>query len=112
MKAWHLQAAAAVAALAGLWYVSRRVGAGISNGALNPASPNNLAYSAVNAIGGELAGTNGRNADGSWTLGGWFYDVTHPGWAEAATAPTPAPVEGNPEAYLYGPPINSSTWGA
>ncbi len=112
MKVWHLQAAGVAAALLGVWYVSRQIGAGISNGALNPASTNNVVYQGVNAVGGALAGDNGRNADGSWTLGGWLYDVTHPGWAAEVTAPTPAPAEAHPEAWLYGPPINSSTWGA
>jgi hypothetical protein len=48
--------------------------------AINPLNPDNLAYSGVNAVGGALvtdpAGP-GKNADGSWTLGGWIYDVTH-----------------------------------
>ncbi len=38
----------------------------------NPASPNNAAYQGVNAIGSELTGND------EWTLGGWFYDLTHP----------------------------------
>lgn len=48
--------------------------------AVNPANPNNVAYSTVNTWGGAVvtdpAGP-GKNADGSWTLGGWLYDVTH-----------------------------------
>ena len=39
---------------------------------LNPASSENVAYQGVNAVGSELSG------DDSWTLGGWFYDLTHP----------------------------------
>lgn len=45
----------------------------------NPASDQNLAYSGVNALGNAVVDASGpgRNADGSWTLGGWIYDVTH-----------------------------------
>lgn len=51
---------------------------------LDPTSPNNVAYQTVNtgfgglssAIGGATA--PGMNADGSWTLGGWLYDVLNP----------------------------------
>jgi len=52
--------------------------------AINPTSPDNLAYRGVNAIGAAVTDPDGpgRNADGSWTLGGWLYDVTHPGWAD------------------------------
>lgn len=54
--------------------------------ALDPTSDKNLAYTGVNAIGNAIADTNpdanGRNADGSWTLGGWFYDWTHGGQAQ------------------------------
>lgn len=105
MKVWHLQAAAAAAVLAALWYASRKVG----QGALNPASSNNIVNQGVNAIGQALDLEAGRNADGSWTLGGAIYDWTHPGWADLNK---PAPVQATPEAYLYGSPINSSTWGA
>lgn len=47
---------------------------------LNPASDQNLAYRGVNAFGGAIASSPtapGVNADGSWTFGGWLYDVTH-----------------------------------
>lgn len=40
--------------------------------AVNPASPENLAYRGVNGIGAALTGEE------SFTLGGWIYDVTHP----------------------------------
>lgn len=48
--------------------------------AVNPVNPNNLAYKSVNAVGAAInkdADGAGKNADGSWTLGGWFYDVMH-----------------------------------
>ena len=49
--------------------------------AINPLNRDNIFYGGVNAVGGALvtdpAGP-GKNADGSWSLGGWIYDVTHP----------------------------------
>lgn len=55
---------------------------------INPVSDQNLAYRGVNAVGGALVGAsgNGVNADGSWTLGGWLYDITH---ADPLAAPKP-----------------------
>ena len=48
--------------------------------AVNPASSENLINRGVSAVGGAIvkdpAGP-GKNADGSWSLGGWIYDVTH-----------------------------------
>lgn len=82
------------AAVAAVWFVVRRasnaggqlvdaIGSTVSNAvdAVNPTNPENVAYHTANVIGGELAGDNpdapGRNADGSWSLGAWLYDVTH-----------------------------------
>jgi hypothetical protein len=47
--------------------------------AVNPASADNLINRAVTAIGEAITGPQspGRNADGSWTVGAWLYDVTH-----------------------------------
>lgn len=46
---------------------------------VNPASPQNAVNQAVTAVGNATVSQDGpgRNADGSWTLGGWFYDVLH-----------------------------------
>lgn len=48
--------------------------------AVNPADSGNLINRGVTAVGSAVitdpAGP-GKNADGSWTLGGWFYDVMH-----------------------------------
>lgn len=81
-------------AIGGLWYVGRRVaGALPSAGALvqafNPASDQNLAYTGVNALGNAIVDATGpgRNADGSWTFGGFLYDVTH---ADPFTPTAPA----------------------
>lgn len=47
---------------------------------VNPADPQNLVNRAVTAVGDAVVSEdgNGRNADGSWTFGGWWYDLTHP----------------------------------
>lgn len=45
--------------------------------AVNPISPDNVVYHTVNETFGDSTGA-GANADGSWSLGGWLYDVTHP----------------------------------
>lgn len=50
--------------------------------AVNPLNPDNVFAGAVNTVGGAVmsqGGPNvaGMNADGSWTLGGYLYDMTH-----------------------------------
>lgn len=47
---------------------------------INPANSENIVNRGVNAIGGAIVSDTGpgRNADSSWTVGGWLYDVTHP----------------------------------
>ena len=52
--------------------------------AVNPLNPDNVFASGVNNVGAAIAG----QAPGSWSLGSWLYDVTHPD--ELAT-PAPAP---------------------
>jgi hypothetical protein len=42
---------------------------------VNPTSTENWAYRGVNAVGGAVAG----QPSGSWSLGTWIYDITHPG---------------------------------
>ena len=56
---------------------------------VNPASNQNVVNQGVSAVGGALVSDTGpgRNADGSWTLGGWLYDITH---ADPLKAPPPA----------------------
>jgi hypothetical protein len=81
---------ATVAAVAGVYLATRAAraaraaavdAAGVVGNAINPVNQNNVFYSGVNAVGGAIvqdpAGP-GKNADGSWTLGGWLFDVTHP----------------------------------
>lgn len=51
---------------------------------LDPTNPNNVAYQTVNAGAGEIVGGiagptgPGMNADGTWTLGGYLYDIFNP----------------------------------
>lgn len=48
--------------------------------AINPASSENIINRGVSAIGGAIVSDPvgpGKNADGSWSLGGWLYDITH-----------------------------------
>jgi hypothetical protein len=75
------------AALAAAWYVLQQLqdagsGALSSVGAaLDPTASTNLAYRGVNAVGGAIvtdpAGP-GKNADGTWSLGGAIFDWFHP----------------------------------
>lgn len=46
---------------------------------VNPSNPSNWVNQAVTSAGAAVVSPTGpgRNADGSWTLGGWLYDVTH-----------------------------------
>lgn len=49
--------------------------------AFNPTSPENVAYQTINTWGGNLTTDPmgpGKYADGSWSLGAWLYDVSHP----------------------------------
>lgn len=47
---------------------------------VNPANPSNWINQAVTSAGAAVVSPTGpgRNADGSWTVGGWLYDITHP----------------------------------
>ena len=61
---------------------------------INPNSTQNAVYSTVNGFWDTVLPTHvpGRNADGSWSVGGFVYDVTHPitAWKVAnVTGPTP-----------------------
>ncbi len=49
--------------------------------AVTPWNNQNIIAQGVNSLGGSLVTDPqgpGKNADGSWTLGGFLYDVTHP----------------------------------
>lgn len=69
-----------------LWRGSRAAGSVVDAAksaawAINPLNDDNVFAESVNRLGAGLVSDPagpGKNADGSWTLGGWFYDVTHP----------------------------------
>lgn len=67
-----------------VWYVKRQATAIVE--AVNPVSPDNVINQGVEAIGTAVSGEQG------WTLGGWLYDITHPGTmsAEAIRSTPPA----------------------
>lgn len=58
---------------------------------VNPANPGNWVNQAVTSAGSAVVSDTGpgRNADGSWSLGGALYDLTHWGWADELTTPSP-----------------------
>lgn len=47
---------------------------------INPSSRDNFVYSGFNGIAATVAPANGPgyNADGTWSLGAWLYDIQHP----------------------------------
>lgn len=45
--------------------------AGSLVGYVNPASPSNIFYAGVNAVGASISGSE------SWSLGEWLYDISH-----------------------------------
>lgn len=60
--------------------------AGAAAQKLDPTNPDNLVNSTVNTWGGNMVTDPtgpGKNADGSWTLGGWLHDVLNPGTYQA-----------------------------
>lgn len=65
---------------------------------VNPTNPQNWAYSGSNAVGAAVVSDTGpgRNADGSWTVGGWLYDVTHPDPVFSATSNEIVSYSGSP----------------
>lgn len=77
------------AAVGGIWYVGKRVSGAasavwdpLSNAVVNaapyvtPWNPENIVNQGVTAVGNAVVSPTGagRNADGSWTFGGWLYD--------------------------------------
>lgn len=74
-----------VIVVGGVVYVLKRAGSAVAGvmpdlDSINPASTENVIYQTANKVGGSLASDPagpGMNADGSWTLGGWVYDILH-----------------------------------
>lgn len=75
-----------IAALTAIYLVNKATTGGAAvlqtiGDAVDPTNPNNIAASGVNKVGGIIVSDPrgpGKNADGSWTLGGWIYDISHP----------------------------------
>ncbi len=100
-----IKLALAAAAAGALYYVYKKA-SGALPGALNyvnPLSDQNAAYQGTNAVLDSLVSEDGpgRNADGSITAGGWWYDIWNPGTnarirdmlkgtSTGSPAPTPA----------------------
>ncbi len=89
MKALNLgdmQVFAIAAAVGGaawvLWKGASTVGEAVSNGAINPASPNNVAARSVNAVGAAASG------DDSWNLGSRIFELMNPSTVAAERALT------------------------
>ena len=88
-----------LASAAAVYWLSRKASDAVAavGEAVNPLSSNNLANRAVTATGAALSG------DEYWTLGGWFYDITHPTYDPNANLPAPAePVSWQEMATRYG----------
>lgn len=73
-------------------YIVTKVGGKVSDtaekvvNAVNPLNHDNVFASTVNKVGGALVSDPngpGKNADGSWSLGGWLHDVLNPDTARA-----------------------------
>jgi hypothetical protein len=87
LSATGVLAVVAVAAVGVLFWksgdIAKAAGGVLSDAAnaVNPANHDNVFATGVNDVGGAVvtdpAGP-GKNADGSWSLGGWIFDVTHP----------------------------------
>jgi hypothetical protein len=100
--AWKKVSGAAGDAIDGITEAASAAGGAILTG-INPGNSDNLVNKTVTAIGSSIvtdpAGA-GKNADGSWSVGGWLYDVTHPGWQTAINAPVPPKVTPKPAAQF------------
>lgn len=80
----NLAISAAIGVAAYLVYRGVKFGAGAVGDAAWAVAPwnhDNVIAETVNSLGAGLVSDPagpGKNSDGSWTLGGWFYDITHP----------------------------------
>lgn len=77
---------------------------------VNPSDPGNWVNQGVGAVGSALVSDTGpgRNADGSWTVGGWLYDLANPGWSDNLSGPVsavPTPVMGGGAAFGFFPQL-------
>lgn len=80
----------------------------------NPANPDNVVNKAVTAAGSALVSPTGpgRNADGSWNLGGAWFDLINWGWDRNLSTPNPglpAPGRAAGSAPLFNPQTEELT---
>ncbi|TAH10512.1 MAG: hypothetical protein EAZ11_12265 [Curvibacter sp.] len=88
--------------------------AGVAAGAvldgINPNSGNNVIYRGANWVGSNVVTSSdgpGKNADGSWTLGGWLFDVMNPGTAKKVREITkPVSISGNQITVTASDPVS------
>ena len=86
---------ALLVAAAVFYFAGRKINAVVPVGAFNLTSPNNLAYSGVNAIGASMTG------DKDWSLGVKIYEWTHPAAMEMEAQITkPVPIKPVPSRSL------------
>lgn len=76
-----------IVGLLAVYFVGKKAlgAAGSAVDAVSPLNQNNVFANTINKVGAALVTEpdgNGKNADGSFTLGGWWYDVTHPQTAQ------------------------------
>lgn len=77
----------------------------------NPVNPDNWVNRGVTAAGDLIVSDDGpgRNADGSWTLGGAMFDLFNPGWSDNLSgvmpSPAPAPVPTGGAAFGFFPQL-------
>lgn len=111
-----------IVAVLAVYFVGRKAlqGAAVVGNAVNPLNRENVFAAGINAAGGAIAtapDAAGKNADGSWSLGGWWFDITNPETAEAVRNVTqPVQAKSVTDGAAWTPqPIDyttSSAWGA
>lgn len=86
MKTEHVIILGAIAAGVVIYFGNKAAATGSQlfqsiGDAVDPTNPDNIAASGINKVGTVLVTSPtgpGKNADGSWTLGGWWFDITNP----------------------------------
>ena len=100
MKTVHVAVLGSIGAVAAVYLATKAAQGGATlirsiGDQVDPTNPDNIAAAGINKVGGVLVTDPqgpGKNADGSWTLGGWWFDITNPETAQAVkdiTKPVP-----------------------
>lgn len=119
MKNTTIAILAGIAAVTAIYLINKTVQGGATvlrsiGDQVDPTNPDNYIAAGINKVGGVLVDDPsgpGKNADGSWTFGGWIYDVTHtdplaptpPAGGGRTTQITPIVADpyGDPMGYYY-----------